>query len=132
MSSENRPLSPHLQVYRPQLTSTLSILHRLTGIALAIGTLLLIYWLVAAASGPEAFAQAQGLIGSIIGRLLLLGWTFALFYHLCNGIRHLYWDAGYGFELSTVYRSGWSVVVVSLGLTAGSWAFGYAMRGGLL
>lgn len=132
MSSENRPLSPHLQVYRPQLTSILSILHRLTGVALAVGTLLLVYWLVAAASGPEAFAQAQGLIGSILGRLLLLGWTFALFYHLCNGIRHLYWDAGYGFELSTVYRSGWFVVVVSLGLTLGSWAVGYAMRGGAL
>ncbi len=132
MSSENRPLSPHLQVYRPQLTSTLSILHRLTGVALTLGTLLLIYWLVAAASGPEDFAQAERLIGSIIGRLLLLGWTFALFYHLCNGIRHLYWDAGFGFELTTVYRSGWLVVVVSLGLTLGSWWFGYAVRGGAL
>jgi succinate dehydrogenase / fumarate reductase cytochrome b subunit len=132
MSSENRPLSPHLQVYRPQLTSILSMLHRLTGIALAVGTLLLIYWLVAAASGPEAFDQAQRLIGSILGRLMLLGWTFALFYHLCNGIRHLYWDAGYGFELSTAYRTGWLVMVVSLALTLGSWAVGYAARGGAL
>jgi succinate dehydrogenase / fumarate reductase cytochrome b subunit len=130
MSSENRPLSPHLQVYRPQLTSMLSILHRLTGVALAVGTLLLIYWLVAAATGPEAFAEAQRLIGSILGRLLLFGWSFALFYHLCNGIRHLYWDAGYGFELATVYRSGWLVVVASIGLTVASWAVGYAMRGG--
>jgi len=129
MSSENRPLSPHLQVYRPQLTSILSILNRLTGVALAIGTLLLVYWLVAAANGPESFAQAQALIGSILGRVMLLGWTFALYFHLCNGIRHLYWDAGYGFELSTVYRSGWLVVVASLGLTLGSWAVGYAMRG---
>ena len=113
MSSGNRPLSPHLQVYRPQLTSMLSILHRLTGVALAVGTLLLVYWLAAAASGPEAFAVARGLIGSVIGRLLLLGWTFALFYHLCNGIRHLFWDAGYGFELAAVYRSGWLVVIAS-------------------
>ena len=130
MSSENRPLSPHLQVYRPQLTSVLSILHRLTGVALAVGTLLLVYWLVAAASGPEAFARAQGLIGSIIGRLLLLGWTFSLFYHLCNGIRHLFWDAGYGFEMSSLYRSGWLVVLASLGLTLASWVLGYAVRGG--
>ena len=130
MSSEMRPLSPHLQVYRPQLTSMLSILHRLTGVALAVGTLLLVYWLVAAASGPEAFATAEGLIGSIIGRLLLLGWTFALFYHLCNGIRHLYWDIGYGLELPAVYRSGWLVVVASAALTIASWAVGYAVRGG--
>lgn len=130
MASRDRPLSPHLQVYRPQLTSVLSILHRITGVALAVGTLLLIYWLAAAATGPEAFATAQALIGSIVGRLLLLGWTFALFYHLCNGIRHLYWDAGWGFELTVAYRSGWAVVVASVVLTVGSWALGYAMRGG--
>lgn len=132
MASRDRPLSPHLQVYRPQLTSVLSILHRITGVALAVGTLLLVYWLAAAATGPEAFATAQGLLGSIVGRLLLLGWTYALFYHLCNGIRHLYWDAGLGFELPTVYRSGWAVVVVSLILTVGSWGLGYAARGGAL
>ncbi len=130
MSGAIRPLSPHLQVYRPQLTSMLSILHRITGVALALGTLLLIYWLAAAAAGPEAFATAQGLIGSIIGRLLLLGWTFALFYHLCNGIRHLFWDAGYGFELPDVYRSGWLVVLAGAALTLGSWVLGYAMRSG--
>jgi succinate dehydrogenase / fumarate reductase cytochrome b subunit len=131
MSSGNRPLSPHLQVYRPQLTAVLSILHRLTGVALAPGTLLLVYWLTAAAAGPEAFATAQGLVGSIVGRLLLLGWTFALFYHLCNGIRHLFWDAGYGLELPDLYRSGWLVVFASGGLTLGGWALGYAMRGGI-
>ena len=91
----NRPISPHLQIYRFQLTSVLSILHRITGIALSVGTILLVYWLVAAASGPGAFATAAGLIGSWFGRLLLLGWTFALFFHLCNGIRHLFWDAGH-------------------------------------
>ena len=90
---------------------------------------MLIYWLAAAATGPEAFATAQGLIGSIFGRLLLLGWTFALFYHLCNGIRHLYWDAGWGFELPVAYRSGWAVVIASAILTVGSWVIGYAMRG---
>jgi succinate dehydrogenase / fumarate reductase cytochrome b subunit len=131
MSSGNRPLSPHLQIYRPQLTAVLSILHRLTGVALAPGTLLLVYWLAAAAAGPEAFATAQVLVGSIVGRLLLLGWTFALFYHLCNGIRHLVWDAGYGLELPDLYRSGWLVVFASGALTLGGWALGYAVRGGL-
>jgi len=131
MSSGNRPLSPHLQIYRPQLTAVLSILHRLTGVALAPGTLLLVYWLAAAAAGPEAFATAQMLVGSIVGRLLLLGWTFALFYHLCNGIRHLVWDAGYGLELPDLYRSGWLVVFASGALTLGGWALGYAVRGGL-
>ncbi len=130
MISSNRPLSPHLQVYRPQITSTLSILHRLTGVALAAGTLLLTYWLVAAASGPEAFAAAQGLIGSFIGRLLLFGWSLALFYHLCNGIRHLIWDAGYGFEIEAATRSGWIVVGASAALTLATWALGYAMMGG--
>lgn len=131
MSSGNRPLSPHLQIYRPQLTAVLSILHRLTGVALAPGTLLLVYWFAAAATGPEAFATAQMLVGSIVGRLLLLGWTFALFYHLCNGIRHLVWDAGYGLELPDLYRSGWLVVFASGALTLGGWALGYAARGGL-
>ncbi|WP_340116053.1 succinate dehydrogenase, cytochrome b556 subunit [Pelagibius sp. 7325] len=130
MISSNRPLSPHLQVYRPQITSTLSILHRLTGIALAVGTLLLTYWLVAAASGPEAFATAQGLIGSFIGRLLLFGWSFALFYHLCNGIRHLFWDAGYGFEIETAQRSGLAAVAGAVVLTVICWIAGYMMMGG--
>jgi succinate dehydrogenase / fumarate reductase cytochrome b subunit len=131
MSSQDRPLSPHLQVYRPQITSVMSILHRLTGIALAVGTLLLVWWLVAAAAGPESFATAQGFIGSILGRILLFGWSWALFYHLCNGIRHLAWDAGWGFELKTVYRSGWLAVAASAGLTLIAWAFGYAMLGGV-
>ena len=130
MASSNRPLSPHLQVYRPQLTSVLSIMHRGTGVALAFGTLLLIYWIGAAAAGPEAFDQAQTLTGSIIGRLLLFGWTFALFYHLCNGIRHLFWDAGWGFDLPVVYRTGWAVVVGSLTLTLAAWGLGYFVMGG--
>ena len=130
MSQADRPLSPHLQVYRPQLTSILSILHRLTGVALGIGTLVLVWWLAAAANGPEAFAAANGLVGSGLGRVLLLGWSFALFYHLCNGIRHLFWDAGYGYEISTLNRSGWLMLIAAIALTLAAWMIGYAARGG--
>ena len=129
MSPRSRPLSPHLQVYRPQLTSMLSILHRLTGVALAVGTLLLVWWLVAAAAGPEAYATAQSFLSSFIGLLLLFGWTFALFYHLANGIRHLAWDAGWGFELGQVYASGWVALAAAAALTAVSWIAGFAMMG---
>lgn len=131
MATDNRPLSPHLQVYRPQLTSVLSILHRITGVGLAVGTLLLVWWLVAAATGPTAFDTVQSFIGSIVGRLLLLAWSFALYYHLCNGIRHLVWDAGKGFELGTAYVSGWLVVIAAAVLTAISWVGGYASLGGI-
>jgi succinate dehydrogenase / fumarate reductase cytochrome b subunit len=130
MPSQERPLSPHLQVYRWQLTSVMSILHRMTGVALAVGTLLLVYWLIAAAAGPGAFAAAQEFIGSILGRLLLFGWTVALFYHLCNGIRHLFWDAGRGFELRTAYASGWAVVVAAAALSVIAWIAGYAAMSG--
>ena len=125
-----RPLSPHLQIYRWQLTSVLSILHRFTGIALAVGTLLLVYWLVATAAGPAEFAAAQDFVGSILGRLLLFGWTVALFYHLLNGIRHLLWDAGRGFELRNAYASGWAVVIGAAALSVLAWILGYAARGG--
>ena len=126
----NRPISPHLQVYKPQLTSVLSILHRITGVALAVGTILLVYWLIAAASGPVAFASAEALIGSWIGRILLFGWTFTLYFHLSNGIRHLFWDAGFGFELKTVYASGWTVVALAAVLTLASFVAGFALAGG--
>lgn len=129
MASNDRPLSPHIFIYRWQLSAVLSGLHRLTGIALTAGTLLLAWWLIAAAAGPESFAVAQGFIASIVGRLMFFGWSFALFYHLCNGIRHLAWDAGWGFELATVHRSGWAVVAVSIALTVLSWTAGYAARG---
>ncbi len=127
-ASSNRPLSPHLQVYKPQLTSILSITHRMTGVALSVGTLLLVYWLIAAATGPEAFATAQGLIGSPIGYLALFGWTIALFYHLSNGIRHLGWDAGYGFDLPTVYKTGYAVLAATGGLTVLAWVVGLALQ----
>jgi succinate dehydrogenase / fumarate reductase cytochrome b subunit len=127
MTTDHRPLSPHLQIYRPQITSVLSILHRITGVFLSLGAVLLVYWLVAAANGPSAFDAAQALIGSWLGRLFLLGWSFALFYHLCNGIRHLCWDAGLGFELKTTYLSGWTVVAVSAALTVAAWIAGYTV-----
>ncbi len=121
----DRPLSPHLQIYKPQLTSTLSILHRVTGLALALGSIALIYWLSAAAAGPDAFAVAQAIAGSWLGQLLILGWTFALFYHLANGIRHLAWDTGRGFELKAVYASGWTVVIAAAVLTIAAFIAGH-------
>ena len=122
-----RPLSPHLQVYRPQITSVLSIMHRFTGIALSIGTLLLVAWLVAAAKSPAAYAAVSGFIGSWVGLVLLFGWTGALFFHLLNGLRHLAWDAGYGFELPQVHRTGWAVVIGSAALTVLVWIIGFAV-----
>lgn len=129
MEARSRPLSPHLQVYKPQLTSVLSISHRVTGVALTVGTLLFVWWLAAAAAGPEAYDDAQDFIGSWFGMLLLFGWSFCLYYHLCNGIRHLFWDAGYGFELETAYKSGWIVVGAAGGLTILSWIVGLAVGG---
>ena len=120
----HRPLSPHLQVYRPQLTSVLSILHRATRIALSVGALYLATWVIYVASGAQGYAVFQGFNTSIGGRIVLGGWLFCAFYHLCNGIRHLFWDAGYGFELKDAYRSGWIVVAVALVATAASWVVG--------
>lgn len=128
-STDDRPLSPHLQVYRWQITMAMSILHRATGVALVFGMLLLAYWLIAAASGPQAFDTAQTLLGSWIGRLLLFGWSFSLFYHLCNGIRHLAWDAGWGFSLPVMTTTGWFVVFASVLLTLLSWVLGYMTMG---
>ena len=130
MTAGNRPLSPHLQVYRPQITSLLSIVHRLTGVALAAGALLLGYWLTSAAYGPETFAVAQGFLASWFGRLILFGMTFALFYHLLNGIRHLAWDAGWGFEMDTLKLTGWLVIAATVVLTLITWIATYAVAGG--
>ena len=131
MASHPRPTSPHLQIYRPQLTSITSILHRLSGGFLSVGILALVAWLAAAASSAEAFDQAQVVAESIVGRILLFLWTGAFFYHLLNGVRHLAWDAGWGFELGATYRSGWAVLVGSTLLTLAAWALGYWMRGTL-
>ncbi len=130
MARVPRPLSPHLQIYRPQLTSVMSMLHRISGVTLVGGTLLLTWWLVAAVEGPEEFEVVQGVIGSWYGQAVLLGFTLALFYHLCNGIRHLVWDLGLGLELDSVYRSGRAVIIATVLLTVLSWMVGYAMKGG--
>jgi succinate dehydrogenase / fumarate reductase cytochrome b subunit len=127
MSQAQRPLSPHLQIYKLQLTSVLSFSHRATGVALAGGTILLVWWLLAAATGDDAFATAQAFWSSWIGRLMLLGWTWSLMFHLCNGLRHLGWDAGWGYELPAAYRSGWMVVGGSVILTLIVWIAGYAV-----
>lgn len=127
MDARKRPLSPHLQIYRWQITNSLSILHRMTGVALSVGTLLLLYWLAAAATGPAAFATAQAVVGSWIGRLLLFGWSIALFYHLCNGLRHLAWDAGYGFSLPSVTKSGMAVLGATAVLTLAAWIAGLVL-----
>ena len=129
MAAPNRPLSPHIQVYRPQITSVLSIAHRITGVALTAGTLLLTWWLVAAAYGPKQFATAQGFIGSWIGQLLLWGFTFALFYHLGNGVRHLAWDFGWGFELGQLRTSGIAVLVFACAATLITLIAAYAVGG---
>jgi len=126
----NRPLSPHLQIYRPQLTSLMSFTHRLTGILLSLGTLVLLYWLCAVASGPQAYAAAQSVLGMFVIKLVLFGWTWAFFYHLCNGLRHLAWDAGYGFELPRAYASGYAVLAVSVIVTLLVWGFIAAAPGG--
>jgi succinate dehydrogenase / fumarate reductase cytochrome b subunit len=121
MATDNRPLSPHLQVYRPQITSVLSILHRITGVVMSLGALLLAYWLLALASGPVAYAGALEVLGSVPVMLILFAFSYCFFYHLCNGLRHLAWDAGWGFELPQVYASGWAVVIASLVLTLVFW-----------
>jgi len=112
-----RPLSPHLQVYKPQLTSVLSIMNRATGIALSVGTLLLVWWFMAAATSDDAYAGVSGFMRSPIGLLFLLGWVASLWYHFFNGIRHLAWDAGYGYDLPQVHATGWAVVAVTAVVT---------------
>jgi succinate dehydrogenase / fumarate reductase cytochrome b subunit len=120
-----RPLSPHLQIYKPQLTSILSIIHRFTGIALTIGVLVFVSWIMAIALSEAAFMSVQLHFKSWYGQISLFGWSFCFFFHLCNGIRHLFWDAGLGLDLPQVYRSGWFVLYGSLSLTLGTWGYIY-------
>ena len=130
MDTGNRPLSPHLDVYRWQWTMLLSITHRATGIILAVGALMLVCWLAALANGPQAFDAVQAFLSSWFGRLVLFGWTWALLYHLGNGVRHLFWDAGVGLELPTAQASGYAVLIGSIILTLAVWVAAYVAMGG--
>jgi len=112
--NDNRPLSPHLDIYQYQITWTVSIMHRLTGVAMTFGLLLLVAWFVAAAFSPVLFAWIDNILNSWLGFVILFGSLWAFWFHFLNGIRHLFWDLGYGFTLSTVWRSGWIVVLGSM------------------
>ena len=120
-SKAGRPLSPHLQIFRPILTMVMSILHRITGAALYVGTLLLAWWLVAAATGPEAFEVAHGFLGSWFGRLILFGYTWALLHHALGGIRHFLWDMGLAFDLKSRNLLAQATIVGSVSLTLILW-----------
>lgn len=126
-NTPNRPLSPFMlgQYYRFQLTSLLSFIHRMTGVGLSVGTLLLAGWLVALAAGPEAYGLFARHLTAWYGQVLLFGWSWSLLYHLCNGIRHLFWDVGKGFAIDAAYKSGYAVVIVSTLLTIAAWALAY-------
>ena len=124
-----RPLSPNIQIYRPQLTSVLSILNRVTGMVLSVCAVVLVAWLVAATAGPHAYAAVQSAIWSWFGQIVLFGCTFAFFLHLCGGIRHLFWDTVCGFELRTIYATGWVVVTASTVLTIAAWVVSLLMTG---
>lgn len=125
----SRPLSPHLQIYRPQLTSVLSFAHRVTGVVLGAYAIGLVAWLTAAAAGPQSFASARAHLQTPIGKTLLLVCTFCFFLHLCGGIRHLMWDSGRGLELESIYLSGWIVVAMSMLLTALTWIISIMLGG---
>jgi len=126
---ENRPLSPHLQVYKIQITSLLSILHRGTGIVLYGGAILWALWLIALAAGPQSYETMQSILLHPLGLIVLVGWSFSFFYHLCNGIRHLMWDLVIGYDITTVRRTGWVVIVSSTLLTCIAWVLGILCRG---
>jgi succinate dehydrogenase / fumarate reductase cytochrome b subunit len=123
MQRANRPLSPHLSIYRPQITSFTSIMHRATGFFLALGCLLLVSWLWAAAYNHTCYGGIVRVATSWYGQLVLIGWSWAFFYHLLNGIRHLFWDIGKGFEIKTAERSGWLAVISSVVVTAILWGY---------
>jgi succinate dehydrogenase / fumarate reductase, cytochrome b subunit len=128
---KDRPLSPHLQIYRPMLTMMMSIVHRITGAALYFGTLLLVWWLVAAAAGPNAYATVQWFMETLVGRLVLFGYTWALLHHMLGGIRHLIWDTGYGLGPSEREWLTLATLIGSIGLTIVLWFVGYLVMGGI-
>jgi len=121
MSNYDRPLSPHISIYRWPITMALSILHRITGIGLSVGFIVLVAWLFDAASGPDAYAVFTSVMDTVFGKLLLVAWSFAFFYHLSNGARHLVWDTGRGLEKSQANLSSWLVLVATVVLTAAFW-----------
>ncbi|OJW53354.1 MAG: succinate dehydrogenase, cytochrome b556 subunit [Alphaproteobacteria bacterium 41-28] len=121
---EKRPLSPHLQVYKIQITSLLSIMHRGTGIVLYGGSILWVLWFLALAAGPQSYYRMQEFLLNPFGLIILIGWSFSFFYHLCNGIRHLLWDIGFGYDMPMVRFTGWTVIISSFFLTALAWIFG--------
>lgn len=118
---KGRPKSPNIQIYRPQLTSVLSIANRISGVITSLAAVGLVVWLLAAAAGPQTYVAMQGVLTSPPGQAGLFIATLAFFLHLCGGIRHLAWDAGYGFELAAIYASGWTVAAASIALTAATW-----------
>jgi succinate dehydrogenase / fumarate reductase, cytochrome b subunit len=124
-----RPLSPHLQIYRPMLTMLMSIAHRVSGIGNAIGFLLLVWWLVAISIGPEAYAQVSQFFGSISGRLLLFLFSWSLIHHMLGGIRHLIWDTGHGLGKVSIEVFAWATIVGSTALTVLVWVIGYWLKG---
>jgi succinate dehydrogenase cytochrome b subunit len=121
MSNNDRPLSPHLSIYRWPITMTLSILHRATGLALSVGLVVFVAWLFSAAAGAASYTAVVSALASTPGKVCLIGWSFAFFFHLSNGIRHLVWDAGFGFEKHQANASAWFVLVLALVLTAVFW-----------
>ena len=127
--TSTRPLSPHIQIYRWTLTMMLSILHRATGVALYAGTVLLAWWLLAVATGPEAYAVVQDISGSWYGRLVLFGYTWALFHHMFGGIRHFVWDTGRGFDLKVVEILARFTTIMPLILTGRAWVLAYMYMG---
>lgn len=126
---KQRPLSPHLQIYSPLINMVMSILHRITGASLYLGTMLLAWWLVAAAIGPDYFNFVNGLFGTLLGKLVLLGYTWALIHHMLGGIRHLIWDTGRGFDLGSVNALSWGTIILSLSLTLLIWAYALRAKG---
>lgn len=130
MATANRPLSPHLQIYKLPLTALLSITHRATGAFLSLGSLVLAWWLFSVASGPQEFSGAQSHVTAWYGQLALLAWVFSFYYHFCNGIRHLFWDMGKGLDIESANRNNFIVIGVSLILALGTVIYGYASLGG--
>jgi succinate dehydrogenase / fumarate reductase cytochrome b subunit len=128
-ATRERPLSPHLTIYKPPITMTMSILHRITGGALYFGTLLVAWWLIAAAVSEEYFDFVNGIFGSWFGRLVLFGYTWALMHHMMGGVRHLIWDTGVGLEKHTATKIGWATIIASVVLTLLVWIAGYMARG---